>query len=54
MRWLRWPWVTAKDTAEANEHTKEIADVQERLDVVEERVDVIADELAVLQRNGDE
>lgn len=50
---MRWPWETAK-TVEANEHKREIADVTERLDVVEERVDVLADELAVLQQNGDE
>lgn len=51
---MRWPWQTAKEKAETEEHGKEIADVTERLNVVEERVDVIADELAVLQRNGDE
>lgn len=51
---MRWPWTTAKDTAEALEHKQEITDVQDRLDVVEDRVDVIADELAVLQQNGDE
>lgn len=49
---MRWPWVTAKESAEANEHKKEIADVTERLDVVEERVDVIGAQVAVLQRNG--
>ena len=56
---MRWPWVSAKQTAEAKEHTKEIADVTERLDVVVSeavrltgRVDLIEDELAVLQHNG--
>lgn len=52
---MRWPWrLTAEQVAEADRHTQEIEDVQDRLDVVEERVDVIADELAVLQQNGDE
>lgn len=50
---MRWPWSTLKNTEEATEHRREIADVTERLDVVEERVDVIAEELAVLQQNGD-
>lgn len=44
---MRWPWDTDKQDAKLEEHDKEIAEVQERLDVVE-------DELAVLQRNGDE
>jgi len=56
---MRWPWKSAKETVEAEEHKKEIADVTERLDVVVKdavrltgRVDLIEDELAVYQRNG--
>lgn len=48
---MRWPWTTAGETPEASEHKREIAEVKERLDDIEE---VLADELAVLQRNGDE
>lgn len=44
---MRWPWQPPKETAKTVEHTKEIADVKERLDVIE-------DEIAVLQQNGDE
>lgn len=50
---MRWPW-TVKDTVEASEHRKEIAEVTDRLDVVEDRVDVLADQVAVLEQNGDE
>lgn len=50
---MRWPWTAAKEV-KANEHGKEIADVQKRLDAVEERVDVIDEYLGVLQRNGED
>lgn len=46
---MRWPW--EKNAETLAQHEKEIEDVKERLDDVEE---VLADELAVLQRNGDE
>ena len=50
MSWFR----NKKETREAVEHKKEIAEVTDRLDAVEKRVDVIADQVAVLERNGDE
>lgn len=55
---MRWPWTSARESAEAEEHVKEIADVTERLDAVADRLDDTADrfddQLAVLKRNGDQ
>lgn len=50
---MRWPWNAPKEVVRATEKNKEeIEQVKERLDVIES-IDVIAEELAVLQRNGE-
>lgn len=50
---MKWPWTTAKEAAQMSEENKhEIEEVKDRLDTIES-IDVIAEELAVLQRNGE-
>jgi len=50
---MKWPWNHSEEQQkDIQENKKEITKVKTRLDKIES-IDIIAEELAVLQRNGD-
>lgn len=50
---MKWPWNYTQEEKQAiEENQREIENVKTRLDNIES-IDIIAEELAVLQRNGD-
>ena len=51
---MRWPWDLKEEEKKAlDENKQEINKVKTRLDKVES-IDIIAEELAIMQRNGDQ